>query len=52
MKPRHRKPTFAESLAPKEERKPRATPESDRERSPVWLVGRIDFTNVAVEQTV
>lgn len=43
MKPRHRKPTFADSLTPKAERKPRATPESDRDRSPVWLVGRIDF---------
>ncbi|MFL5541345.1 MAG: hypothetical protein ACJ8J0_20320 [Longimicrobiaceae bacterium] len=43
MRPRHRKPTFADSLTPKEERKPRVTPESDRERSPVWLVGRLDF---------
>jgi len=41
--PRHRKPTFADSLTPKAERKPRITPESDRDRRLVWLVGKIDF---------
>jgi hypothetical protein len=41
--PRHRKPRFADSLTPKAERKPRVTPESDRERRPAWLVGKIDF---------
>jgi acyl-CoA synthetase (AMP-forming)/AMP-acid ligase II len=41
--PRHRKPTFANSLTPKAERKPRITPESDRDQRPVWLVERIDF---------
>ena len=43
MPPRHRKPTFANSLTPKVERKPRITPESDRDQRPVWLVERIDF---------
>jgi hypothetical protein len=41
--PRHRKPTFASSLTPKAERKPRITPESDRDQRPVWLVERMDF---------
>ena len=40
---RHRKPSFADSLAPKGERKPRVAPESDRDDSPVWLLQRIDF---------
>lgn len=43
MSPRHRKPTVANSLTPKAERKPRITPESDRDQRPVWLVERIDF---------
>lgn len=43
MRPRHRQPTFAESLAPQEDRRPRITPGSDRDQRPVWLVGRIDF---------
>jgi hypothetical protein len=40
---RHRKPTFADSLAPTAERKPRVAPQSDRDESPVWLLRRMDF---------
>lgn len=43
MRPRHRKPSFAQSLAPRDERVPRLTPESDRGQMPVWLFARIDF---------
>lgn len=38
-----KRPTFAESLTPKEERKPRVAPGSDRDQSPVWLFGQMDF---------
>jgi hypothetical protein len=40
---RHRKPTFADSLTPSAERKPRVAPQSDRDESPVWLLQRMDF---------
>jgi len=40
---RHRKPTFAQSLTPREERKPRVAPGSDRDQGPVWLAGLMDF---------
>lgn len=43
MRPRHRTPSFAESLAPRDERKPRLTPERDRDWTPAWLVTRVDF---------
>ncbi|HET7233371.1 MAG TPA: hypothetical protein VFJ16_25390 [Longimicrobium sp.] len=43
MGARHRKPSFADSLAPREERKPLASAGSDRDRQPVWLLERIDF---------
>ncbi|HET7463906.1 MAG TPA: hypothetical protein VFJ82_21800 [Longimicrobium sp.] len=36
-------PSFAESLAPRDERKPRLAAESDRDQMPVWLLGRVDF---------
>jgi hypothetical protein len=42
-KPRHRQPTFAQSLTPREEKKPRVAPGSDRDRTPVWLLGLMDF---------
>lgn len=42
-KPRHRQPTFAQSLAPTEDKRPRAAPGSDRDRTPAWLLGLMDF---------
>ena len=42
-KPRHRQPTFAQSLAPTEDKKPRVATGSDRDRMPVWLLGMMDF---------
>ena len=42
-KPRHRQPTFAQSLAPAEEKRPRAAPGSDRDRTPAWLLALMDF---------
>ncbi|MEW5928007.1 MAG: hypothetical protein AB1941_11015 [Gemmatimonadota bacterium] len=42
-KRRHREPTFAQSLTPPNERRPRVAPGSDRSEKPVWLLQKVDF---------
>lgn len=42
-KPPHKRPTFQESLAPVEDRRPRIHPASDRQTRPAWLFQRLDF---------